>query len=222
MHFALRRAARGLIAGAALATSLMPGAVHAQLFLTAPEFRGTPVRGDEPGLGVPVPGATPEELRAHVLWNTRAGLNVAALQCQFSPYLNTVDIYNDMLQHHQAELADAYAVLNKYFKRVHGAKGQTLFDQYNTVTYNGWSTLEAQIGFCQTASEIGREVLYAPKGGMSDVAVRRLREFRNSLTPYRDPVLLTANVRAIDTTIPPLEERCWKGLLLRKRCGGTA
>ncbi len=220
---AFRRAGRALAAGAAVFAVLAPAAANAQLFLTDPPFRSTPVRGDEPGLGVPVPGATDAELRAHVLWNMRAGLNVAALQCQFSPLLNAVDIYNDLLRHHDVELKNAYDVLNGYFRRVHGAKGQTLFDQYNTVTYNGWSTLEAQYGFCQTAADIGREVLYAPKGGMQLVAISRLREFRNSLTPFRDPRFLSANVREIRTEVPPLEARCYNGRNeLRRRCGGTA
>ena len=40
------------------------------------------------------PAPRPAEYRAHLLWNLRSGLNVAALQCQFSPYLRTVDNYN--------------------------------------------------------------------------------------------------------------------------------
>jgi hypothetical protein len=44
-----------------------------------------------------MPGATPDEIRAHLLWNMRSGLNVAALQCQFSPPLMTVRNYNSLL-----------------------------------------------------------------------------------------------------------------------------
>ena len=56
-------------------------------------------------VGLPLPGATPAEYRAHLLWNLRSGLNVAALQCQFSPYLRAVDNYNALLAHHARELA---------------------------------------------------------------------------------------------------------------------
>ena len=111
-----------------------------------------------------MPGATPAEYRAHLLWNLRAGLNVAALQCQFSPYLRTVDNYNALLAHHSRELAAAYRALEGYFRRVRGAGGPRRFDDYSTQTYNNFSTLQAQYGFCQTASRISKEALARRKG----------------------------------------------------------
>ena len=71
--------------------------VSAALFWMPPDFSGAPVAGGEPGIGLPLPGATSKELLAHLIWNMRAGLNVAALQCQFSPSLMTVRNYNDLL-----------------------------------------------------------------------------------------------------------------------------
>jgi hypothetical protein len=44
---------------------------------------------------VKIENATPTEQEAHALWSLRAALNVAALQCQFSPFLATVRNYND-------------------------------------------------------------------------------------------------------------------------------
>ena len=70
-----------LRAGAALCfigvAALSPAA--AQLFLTEPDFRRAPIEGNEPLVGLPIPGATAAEYRAHLLWNLRSGLNVAAL-----------------------------------------------------------------------------------------------------------------------------------------------
>jgi hypothetical protein len=83
-------------------------------------FQGRHDRPSDPLVGLPIPGATPAEHRANLLWNMRAGLNVAALQCQFSPYLRAVDNYNGILAHHSEELASAYTTLNAYFKRVQG------------------------------------------------------------------------------------------------------
>ena len=68
-----------------------------------------------------LPGATPAEYRANLLWNLRAGLNVAALQCQFSDYLRAVPNYIGLLAHHSVELASVFTTLNGCFKRVHGA-----------------------------------------------------------------------------------------------------
>ncbi len=101
----------------------------AQFYMNDPGFQKGPVEGSDPLVGLPIPGASSTEYRAHLLWNLRAGLNVAALQCQFSPYLRSVDSYNSILAHHAKELAEAYTALNGYFKKRDGAvPGQKAFD----------------------------------------------------------------------------------------------
>jgi len=116
----------------------------------------------------------------------RAGLNVAALQCQFAPALGTVRNYNNMLHQHAAELQATYATLGAYFKRTRGKAWQTALDDFTTKTYNSFSTLQAQLIFCETASSIGRETLEAPRGRLAAIASERMREFRNSLVPIGD------------------------------------
>jgi hypothetical protein len=155
----------------------------------------------------------------------RAGLNVAALQCQFSPYLRSVDNYNGILAHHAKELADAYTTMNNYFKRAQGnpAKGQKAFDDYTTITYNNWSTLQAQLGFCQTAADIAKEALLRPKGQLHQTAAARMREFRSSLVPAYDRLLIYNPYNIRQPALPPLDPACYdKKDRLRKRCGGTA
>jgi hypothetical protein len=173
-------------AAAALVSVGLPATAEAQLFLNDPNFRNAPIEGSDPLVGVPIPGATPAEQRAHLLWNLRSGLNVAALQCQFSPYLRTVGNYNAFLAHHSAELATAYTALTGYFRRVHGAQGMRLFDDYSTVTYNNFSAGYAQMGFCQTAAAIVKEALRRPKGSLNDLARDRMRMLRSSLTPVHN------------------------------------
>ena len=134
---------------------------------------------------------TPAEERAHQVWSLRAALNVAALQCQFSPFLRTVKNYNHMLPHHSVELASALKTMNGHFVRHDGAKlARQTFDQYTTRTYNSFSTLEAQLSFCQKASDIGWEALAAKKGGYADLAAARLPEIRTALIPTINPLLL--------------------------------
>lgn len=174
------------VAAALVAAPLAVSPASAQLFINPPDFSGTPVIGSEPGIGLPLPGANAEELRASLLWNLRAGLNVAALQCQFSPTLATVRNYNQLLRHQTAELNNARTSLERYFKRIAGANGLRAFDQYTTRTYNNFSTLHAQLGFCQTAALIGRAALGTAKGELHRLASIRLREFRNSLIPIGD------------------------------------
>lgn len=215
------RLKNGLIAAALASFSFafFPTAASAQMFLTQPNFRPGPIDGSDPLVGIPIPGATPTEYRAHLLWNLRAGLNVAALQCQFSPYLRAVSNYNGILAHHSAELATAYTALNGYFKRVHGAKGQKLFDDYSTMTYNGFSTLQAQYGFCQVATEIAKQALATPKSQLHLTAGRRMRELRNSLVPVYEkrPVYNPYTIQL--TAIPPLRAECWtKKNRFREKC----
>jgi hypothetical protein len=224
MHFQVKQAVRtaALIAAgvAGLASHQMAGA---QLFVNNPDFKPGAIEGSDPLVGLPIPGATPAEYRAHLLWNLRAGLNVAALQCQFSPYLRAVDNYNSLLAHHSEELASAYTTLNGYFKRIHGAKGQKAFDDYTTITYNNFSTLQAQYGFCQTASAIAKEALTRPKGQFYVTAQNRMRELRNSLVPAYDRPLTYNPYQIKMPPMPELREECFdKKNRLRKRCGGQA
>lgn len=191
-------ARRIALAGGAVLAVAAPAAASAQLFVNEVVFQGGPIEASDPAVGIPLPGASPAEYRAAMIWNLRAGLNVAALQCQFSPYLRTVANYNAIIKGtHEAELAAAYTTLQAYFRRVGGARGATQFDQYSTRTYNNFSTLQAQLGFCQTAARIGKEALTRPRGQLGALATARMRELRSSLVPayevysfLRTPVVL--------------------------------
>jgi hypothetical protein len=186
---AIKRAIRTIGLALAGAAAWLPAAAGAQLFLHDPDFRPAPIDPADPLVGMPLPGATAAEQRAGLLWNLRAGLNVAALQCQFSPYMRAVDNYNDLLAHHSRELAQAYTALEGYFRRTHGAQGPRRFDDYSTITYNNFSTLDAQRGFCQTAGNIAKDALTIRKGELAAFATARMRELRNSLTAAHDYII---------------------------------
>jgi hypothetical protein len=225
-------------AAAALGICVGIGApADAQLFWNPPDFSGQPVNGDEPGIGQPLPGASPQVLQAGMVWTLRAGLNVAALQCQFEPALRSVKLYNDLIVHHDKELDAAQAVLVGYFsgsapasaappakgkaaakKASAGTKaGNNAFDQYSTRTYNSFSTLHAQLGFCQTAGKIARIALGMPKGEFHNVATQYLREFRNSLIPAGDNIVPLRLEYAV--LPPPLPDACFdrNGAVLVKK-----
>lgn len=211
----------GLLALSGLAGLPAPAAAS-YLFWTPPVFTGEPVRGDEPGLGLAMPGATQKEYGAHLLWNMRAGLNVAALQCQFAPTLATVKNYNTLLKQHDGELNTAYEAIAAYFKRTTPKGWQVALDQYTTKTYNGFSTLHAQLGFCETAAQIGRDAIGRQRGSLHETAETRMREFRNSLVPMGDRVFAIgrANFRSLPT--PPLDTKCWnKRDEMVKKCAQT-
>jgi len=179
---------KSIIALAGLAGALLaaPASAPAQLFVNDPVLPTGPIEGSDPLVGLPLPGATPAENRAHLLWNLRAGLNVAALQCQFSPFLRTVDSYNTLINQHGRELAAAYTLLQAYFRRAGARAPGGNFDRYSTITYNGFSTLQAQYAFCQTAARIGKEALGTRHGELGNLAAMRMRELRASLIPMPD------------------------------------
>jgi hypothetical protein len=203
----MRISSRAGVKHAALAALVALGLAapaRAQLFLVTPAYPSAPIDGSDPLVGLPLPGATPAEYRAHLLWNLRSGLNVAALQCQFSPFLRTVGNYNALLAHHNRELAAAYTALEGYFRRVSGRNGPRQFDLYSTQTYNGFSSGNAQLGFCQTAARIGRDALMIPKGQFGQLAANRMREFRSSLIQAPDSYNFTrVQVRLAPIALSP-------------------
>lgn len=223
MAVGLRRCALALV-GLATGIGVAVAPVSAQLFWKSPDFSGAPVTGSEPDVLIPLPGATPAEMNAEVVWTLRAGLNFAALQCQFAPSLMAVPNYNQLLAHHSKELAADYKLLQGYFKRT-AKKGMSVnainaqFDSFNTRTYSSFSSVFAQVGFCQTASRIGTTALMTPKGSLQVTAHTRLRELRNSLKPAADGVYVGAPQISVVAGVPVLGPDCIdrKGEI-RKKC----
>jgi len=213
------RSATSLLANFAcsiLALAGMAAPADAYLYWKKPLLAGAHAMGGEPGITLPLPGAQPKELAAGLLWTMRAGLNVAALQCQFVPALGTVRNYNNMLHQHGAELQAAYTALGGYFKRVNGKTWQTALDDFTTKTYNSFSTLQAQLIFCETASSIGRQTLEASSGHLGEIATQRMREFRNSLVPIGDMAFAQ---HYTDVQFDPIEDpRCYNKKGKEIRC----
>lgn len=203
----------------AAAVSLSVSA-SAQTYIVPPVFTGEPVTGSEPGLGLPLPDATPEEYSAALVWGLRSGLNVAALQCAQWPFFDTTANYNAMLVDHRAELAAAYLALTNYFARTAVAAppgkkpvpmtraGMQSLNQFDTRSYNGWSTLYAQRGFCHQASLVGKQVRFVPRGGLLGFAQANMRALRNSLVFASDPLW---GVRALYVPFPEirLADNCY-------------
>ncbi len=127
---------------------------------------------------------TAAETEANRVWGVRAALNIAALQCQYDPTLETVSNYNAVLKLHGAEFTRAQMMMVSHFKRFDGPKrAANGFDQYTTRTYNSYSTLDAQYSFCQQAARTGRVVLATPQNGLGAIAPELYKELRGSLMP---------------------------------------
>lgn len=145
---------------------------------------------------VPLPGARPPEIGANQIWSLRAALNVAALQCQFSPFLRTVPRYNAMIKQHAKEFGRAQAVLGAYFRRTGGPGAASALDRYNTRLYQSYTTLDAQLAFCNAASSAGRDVLLQPIGSLSAIAATEVALVRSALTPVIVPPITIETIPA--------------------------
>ena len=188
-----------LLIGGSIATAKPAGAVKRpptkKSTRPVAEASTVPVRSTPTGLMTPkavvLRATTPAEAEANAIWSTRAALNVAALQCQFSPFLATVRNYNDFLRQHGEELDRARLAMTAHFRRYDGAQAQNSFDRYTTQTYNSYSTLDAQLEFCDEASVAGRVVLTVPKGRLGATASGIRDKVRAALVPVDPHAFLT-------------------------------
>jgi hypothetical protein len=133
----------------------------------------------------PLPPTTPGIMvpKAIILavWTLRAALNVAALQCQGSPFLRTVDNYNQMLRKHGDELASAQKTMTSHYSRTLKSGGTAAYDRYNTRSYNSFSTLDAQYNFCWAAGQAGLTLRMSNVGTMAQVAEAEVPKLRAAL-----------------------------------------
>jgi hypothetical protein len=217
--FVSRLVFSAVLGGAMLAAT----PASAQFYFKAPEIGAPRITGAETGmLAQPLPGATPAELRAAMVWNLRAALNVAALQCQFGPTLLTLPNYNTILRDHKVELNDSYAVLTKYFQRTHKTPkaGQNALDQYGTRVYSSYSAVHAQLTFCQTADAVSNAAVFVPRGGFGDLAAERLPVIRNSLIRWGEQQFPMRVPLQPQFTYPEFaNDQCWrKGEYTPERC----
>jgi hypothetical protein len=222
------------IVGLAAVLAGLSAPASAQFYLKSHQFADGPTTGAEAGMTVPMPEATPIEQKAGLAWTLRSALNVAALQCQFEPLLNSVETYNAILKDHDAEFDKDQAILQKYYARMPGAgratagkgskPGQAGFDQFGTRTYSAFSAVSSQYGFCQTAAGIAREAMFAPRGTFGDLAEKRMRLLRNSLNGSWGEEALPRAVQYYQPTPPRLDPACVdkKGRWIDKKCGTIA
>lgn len=197
-------------ASLALPAILAATPASAQFFWQSPDFTGAPLQPGEAGIGVPLPGATVAEERANWVWQLRAGLNVAELQCTFDKTLLAEDSYIGVLKNHAAELDYAYGQLKSYFARTtkNAKAAQNALDRWGTQTYSQFSTVQAQYGFCQTASRIGKPAQFAARGSLTLFAVEHLREMRNSLVPAGEQYFRASTAR-LGFAMPNFDSKCW-------------
>lgn len=186
--------------GAKPARTVRPKPAPPAAEVPAPAVPNDPASGMVPK-EVKLRPTTAAEAEANAIWSTRAALNIAALQCQFSPFLATVRNYNDFLRQHSDELDRARSTMLAHFKRYDASQAQNSFDRYTTQTYNSYSTLDAQYSFCQEAAVAGRTVLTVRKGDLGRYAGTLRDQIRAALIPIA-PLSLIQPVPLVPIVLP--------------------
>ncbi len=153
----------------------------------------------------PLPDLTVKEAQADSVWALRAGLNVAALQCQFSPFLATVPTYNALLRQHSDEMSTAFKTLTGYFVRTKGKAGQRAFDSYATRSNQSWASYDGQVSFCNAAAMVGRKALAVPKGQLAEFAAVELPALRLAVDTRQEELLAPRLEWAV---VPPIQDPC--------------
>ena len=204
-----------------LAALGMVAPATAQFYWQPFDTSGAVLAGYETGMGPALPGATPVEQKAAIVWGMRSALNVAALQCGFEPTLRTLENYNAILGNHGPELTASFNTLTAYFKRTNKtvALGQKALDTYGTRTYSTYSVVQAQYEFCATAGRIGRIALFTPRGRFVTMAEEHLRSVHNSLRRTGEQQFRFGTPQRIALTPNFNESRCWKKNRYNAACG---
>lgn len=214
---------RALCGCAAVFTAALSLPAQAQFFFTPHDMTAPPITGSEPRYAADFPGATPLEVRSALVWQMRAALNVAALQCQFEPTLLSVPNYNAILFNHKDEIKKSYDTLTKYFVRVNKTlrAGQSALDHFDTRNYSTFTTVDAQYGFCQTAARVAQRAAIAPRGQFSKIALEETATLRNALVYWGDQRFPHDISVATASHVPNLDPQCWdkRGAWVEKKCG---
>ncbi|MDC0886599.1 hypothetical protein OAS19_02275 [Altererythrobacter sp.] len=112
---------------------------------------------------------------AQTVWNMRAALNVAALNCQEPQFANLLPNYSAFLTTFRRPLKTANDTTTREFRDRFGAReyrGEQ--DSYMTRVYNFYALPPAQRAFCQAALEVSAESLLVAPADLESFSARSL------------------------------------------------
>ncbi|MEY3658855.1 MAG: hypothetical protein RL425_1616 [Pseudomonadota bacterium] len=203
----------------------MAAPASAQVFYEAPRLTPRPITTLDPAFDPDLPGASPAEKQAVLVWSLRQALLLGALQCHTQyPTLLATSNYNALLTNHQGELASAFKAITDYFKRTQkdAKAAQIALDRFATRTTTVYSTVRGQQAFCNTAGWVGRRAVFSPRGSLSALASAHLGELRQSLTAPGEQKFRFTPIHGLLSlpALPSMNPRCWdkKNRFNAKKC----
>lgn len=109
------------------------------------------------------------------IWNFRAALNVAALNCQGPVWGAIAQNYNQLLVVHKVRWAASNkAVDNEYRKRFPGQNALRVRDSRSTDLYNYFAYPPVREEYCNTSLRMSQEMLAVPAASLPDYSVNSL------------------------------------------------
>ncbi|GAA4052080.1 hypothetical protein GCM10022213_25690 [Parerythrobacter jejuensis] len=116
-------------------------------------------------------GITP----AQTIWNMRAALNVATLNCQDPQFANLLPNYSAFLTNFRRPLRTANSAVTREFRDRFGRRSyRGEQDSYMTRVYNFYALPPAQRGFCQAALEVSAASLTVAPADLESFSARSL------------------------------------------------
>jgi hypothetical protein len=125
--------------------------------------------------------------REEAIWNFRAALNVAALNCQGPVWGVIAQNYNKMLTIHKARLSTANtSVDNEYRKRFPGQNALRVRDSRSTELYNFFALPPVREEYCNTSLRKSEEALLVPVTAFPEYAIGALGDIDNIYHRFYD------------------------------------
>ncbi|MFM2411567.1 MAG: hypothetical protein RL481_2395 [Pseudomonadota bacterium] len=132
-----------------------------------------------PAYGVDGVRTTPNRglSRDEAIWNFRAAINVAALNCQGPVWGAIAQNYNRLIIVHKVQLGKSNtAVDNEYRKRFVGQNALRVRDTRTTELYNYFALPPVREEFCNTGLQKSQEALSVPLASFADYAITSLND----------------------------------------------
>ncbi len=125
--------------------------------------------------------------RDEAIWNFRAAINVAALNCQGAVWSTIAQNYNRMIVVHKAQLTRTNsAVDTEYRKRFPGQNALRVRDTRTTELYNYFALPPVREAFCNMSLAKSNEALTVPVAGFADYAIMGLGDIDNIFLSFYD------------------------------------
>jgi hypothetical protein len=125
--------------------------------------------------------------REESIWNFRAAINVAALNCQGPVWGVIAQNYNRMIVVHKVRLTQANtAVDGEYRKRFPGQNALRVRDTRTTELYNYFALPPVREAFCNAALNKSQEAIAVPVAAFPEYAIGGLTDFDNIFLNFYD------------------------------------